>query len=115
MAALGTGDAYGIIGQHTIANNRAMWGAPPEGFETPKPEDITVHAGMKAGEITDDTLAMLAIVKSVIKYQALTMEGVAEGIVQWIEETDGFNIPWIGPSTRRAVRALMDGADPRTT
>jgi ADP-ribosylglycohydrolase len=117
IAGLAIGDAYGIIGQWSLEANKAMWGSMPRDFVRPKeaPEDPTVHAGMKRGEITDDTLAMLAIVESVIKHGDLTLEGVAEGIVRWIEVTDGFNLPWVGPSTRRAVRALMDGHDPRET
>ncbi len=114
IAALALGDAYGIIGQWSMAGNRAMWGDIPQNLTKPKeaPEDPTVHAGMKRGEITDDTMAMLAIIESVIKYSVLTLEGVAEGLVNWIERTDGFNLPWVGPSTQRAIRALMSGHDP---
>lgn len=117
IAALAIGDAYGIIGQWSMAGNKEMWGTIPQDLTKPKeaPEDPTVHAGMARGEITDDTMAMLAIVESVIKYGDLTLEGVAEGIVKWIEDTDGFNLPWVGPSTQRAVRALMEGGDPRET
>ncbi len=117
MAALALGDAYGIIGQFSMTANKAMWGSMPKDLTKPKeaPEDPTVHAGMKRGEITDDTMAMLAIVSSVIKVGDLTVEGVADGLVNWIEETDGFNLPWVGPSTQRAIRALMDGGDPQVT
>lgn len=115
IAGLALGDAYGIIGQLTPEANRAMWGAPPDDLMAPLPEDKTVHAGMRRAEITDDTLAMLALVRNVIANRALTLEGAAAAIVGWIEETDGFNIPWVGPSTRRAVRALLDGGDPRET
>lgn len=115
IAALALGDAYGIIGQWNMAGNKAMWGDMPHDLTKPKesPEDPTVHAGMKRGEITDDTMAMLAIIESVIRYSDLTVEGVAEGLVNWIERTDGFNLPWVGPSTQRAIRALMSGHDPR--
>ena len=63
IAALAIGDAYGIIGQWSMAANKAMWGQPPADFTAPKPapEDPTVHADMKRGEITDDTMAMLAL------------------------------------------------------
>ena len=117
IAALAIGDAYGIIGQWSMAANKAMWGAPPVGFTQPKaaPEDPTVHAGMKKAEITDDTMAMMAIVNAVIDHGELTLEGVAAGLVRWIEESDGFNLPWVGPSTTRAVKALMAGGDPRET
>ena len=117
IAALAIGDAYGIVGQWSMAENKAMWGAIPHDLTKPKeaPADPTVHAGMARGEITDDTMAMLAIVESVIKHGELTLVGVAEGLVKWIEECDGFNQPWVGPSTQRAVRALMAGGDPRET
>ena len=117
IAALAVGDAYGIIGQFSMAANKAMWGNMPQDLTKPKesPEDPTVHAGMERGEITDDTMAMLAIVSSVIKHGNLNIQGVADGLVNWIEETDGFNLPWVGPSTQRAIRALMDGGDPQVT
>ena len=117
IAALAVGDAYGIIGQFSMAANKAMWGNMPQDLTKPKesPEDPTVHAGMERGEITDDTMAMLAIVSSVIKHGNLNIQGVADGLVNWIEETDGFDLPWVGPSTQRAIRALMDGGDPQVT
>ena len=117
IAGLAMGDAYGIIGQWSMAQNKAMWGSMPAGLTKPKeaPEDPTVHAGMARGEITDDAMAMLAIVESVIKYGDLTMAGVAEGLVAWIERVDGFNLPWVGPSTTRAIKALMAGGDPSET
>tara|TARA_Y100001968_G_scaffold11334_1_gene9467 strand:+ start:810 stop:1844 length:1035 start_codon:yes stop_codon:yes gene_type:complete len=117
IAGLALGDAYGIIGQFSLDANKQMWGSMPKHLMEPKkfPEDPTVHAGMKRGEITDDTMAMMAIVSSVIKYGDLTLDGVANGLVKWIEETDGFNLPWVGPSTQRAIRSLMEGGDPKTT
>ncbi|MCA9987306.1 MAG: ADP-ribosylglycohydrolase family protein [Anaerolineales bacterium] len=117
IAALAIGDAYGIIGQWSMAANKAMWGQPPADFTAPKPapEDPTVHADMKRGEITDDTMAMLALVNSIIQHGDLTIETAAAAIVKWIEDCDGFNLPWVGPSTTRAVRALMAGEDPRRT
>ena len=60
-------------------------------------------------------MAMLALVNSIIQHGDLTMETAAAAIVKWIEDCDGFNLPWVGASTTRAVRALLAGEDPRRT
>ncbi len=79
------------------------------------PDDHPVHAGLKAGEVTDDTQQAVALAKRIIKDKKVTVEGAAQAIVEWYDEINGDASPYVGPSTRRGVTALKEGADPTTT
>lgn len=112
IAGLALGDAFGMPGQPTPETTRERNGGPITKLMPPPLGDVTGHTGLKAGQATDDTTAMLAIVEAIIEHKALTREIVAEAIVNWVEELGGLDTPYIGPSTRRAVKALKEGADP---
>ena len=81
----------------------------------PAPADHPIHAGLQAGQITDDTQQALALALNVIADGQVTVEGSARAVVAWYDEIDGDNSPYVGPSTRRAVKALKAGKDPHTT
>jgi ADP-ribosylglycohydrolase len=80
----------------------------------PAPPDHPVHAGFQAGQITDDTQQALALAQVIITEGQITVEGAARAIVAWYEQLDG-DVPYVGPSTRRAVAALKSGGDPYQT
>lgn len=81
----------------------------------PAPPDHPVHAGFVAGQVTDDTQQALALAQAIIADGAVTVEGAAQAIVSWYNQIDGDNSPYVGPSTRRAVSALIAGQDPHLT
>lgn len=112
MAGLAIGDAFGMPAALTFEANRKKFHGWLDDFVAPSPDDQNGHAGLKAAEITDDTFAMLAVVRSVLRTGSLSMETVADELVAWIKETDGLNLSYVGPSTKRAIQALMDGVPP---
>ncbi len=81
----------------------------------PAPANHPVHAGLQAGQVTDDTQQAMALAQTIIAEGKVTVEGVAKAIVDWYNQIDGDSSPYVGPSTRRAVAALKAGQDPRTT
>ena len=81
----------------------------------PAPPDHPVHAGFQAGQITDDTQQALALAQVIITEGQITVEGAARAIVAWYEQLGDDDLPYIGPSTRRAVTALKNGGDPHQT
>jgi ADP-ribosylglycohydrolase len=81
----------------------------------PAPSDHPVHAGLAAGQVTDDTQQAMALAQAIIAEGKVTVEGAAQAILNWYDQIDGDNSPYVGPSTRRAVAALKTGADPRLT
>ena len=112
MAGLAIGDAFGMPAALTFDANRKKFNGWLDDFATPSANDQNGHAGLKAGQITDDTYAMLAVVNSVLRTGSLNMEAVAEELVTWIKETDGLRLSYVGPSTKRAIKALMEGKPP---
>jgi ADP-ribosylglycohydrolase len=79
------------------------------------PADHPVHAGFKAGQVTDDTQQAMALVEVIIRDTQISVAAAAEAIVNWYDQVDGDSSPFVGPSTRRAVHALKAGGDPHQT
>lgn len=108
------GDAWGMP---ALVNPNQTWNAYNGWIDEliPAPSDHPVHAGFKAGQVTDDTQQALALAQAIIADGTITVESAANAIVTWYNQIDGDNSPYVGPSTRQAVSALMAGQDPRYT
>ena len=107
IAGLAIGDAMGMPGELIPEMTRAQYGKI-ETFIEPA-ADHSVHAGLKAGQVTDDTLQALAIIKSIVRTGFLSSEDVARSLIEWIDESDGLNLRWVGPSTKQAIENLKQG------
>lgn len=81
----------------------------------PSLPDHPIHAGLQAGQVTDDTQQAMALVQTIINDGQITVEGAARAILTWYDQIDGDNSPVVGPSTQRAVKALKAGVDPHQT
>jgi ADP-ribosylglycohydrolase len=79
------------------------------------PPDHPIHAGFRAGQVTDDTQQAIALARRIIKEGGITVEGAARAIVAWYDAAGGDHAAFVGPSTRRAVAALKSGVDPHET
>ncbi len=108
------GDAWGMP---ALLNPRATWEHFGGWVEEllPAPEHHPVHKGLPAGRVTDDTEQAFALAYAVLRYGRVTVEGVAEAIVAWYDAAGGEQCPFVGPSTRRAVRKLKEGMSPYET
>lgn len=108
------GDAWGMP---ALLRPQQTWSHYGGWIETllPAPDIHPVHAGLQAGQFTDDTQQAIALAQAIIANGSVTVEGVAAAIVEWYDQIDGDSSPFVGPSTRRAVAALKSGADPQTT
>ena len=82
---------------------------------SPAPSDHPLHAGLQAGQVTDDTQLAMALAQTIIANGQITVEGAAGAIVAWYDQLDGDNSPLVDPGIRRAVAALKAGADPGLT
>ncbi|MDE2820504.1 MAG: ADP-ribosylglycohydrolase family protein [Chloroflexota bacterium] len=78
------------------------------------PDDHVVHAGLPAGRITDDSEQAFSIAQAVVDAGGLTLDAVVQGLVSWYDRFGGDDSPYVGPSTRRGIKALKAGGDPRT-
>lgn len=111
LAGLALGDALGTPTQPTPAATRARYGLIRT-FLAPHPDDLFGHAGLRAGQITDDTQAALALVRAVVRRRSFSVEIAAEGLLAWLDSIGAAESPYVGPSTRAAYQALKRGAPP---
>lgn len=111
LAGLALGDALGTPTQPTPEATRARYGLIAAPI-APHADDASGHAGLRAGQVTDDTAAALALVEAVIAERRLTPEVAARGLLIWLDAIDAAHAPFIGPSTRAAYLALKRGAPP---
>ena len=107
------GDAFAMPAQIHPDDTRRTFGWLDSWQDAP--DDHLVHAGLAAGRITDDSEQAFSIAQAVIQAGAVTLEAVAAGLIDWYERVDGDQSPYVGPSTRRGIKALKRGEDPRTT
>ncbi|MGQ0605232.1 MAG: ADP-ribosylglycohydrolase family protein [Anaerolineales bacterium] len=108
LAGLALGDALGTVTQPTPEATRARYGLITS-FLAPHPDDEFGHAGLRAGQITDDTQAALALVEAVIREQTFSPEVAARALVHWLDSIDAAHSPYVGPSTKAAYAALKRG------
>jgi ADP-ribosylglycohydrolase len=104
------GDAWAMPALPSPEENRQRY---PDWFDDfyPAPPDHPVHAGLKAGQVTDDTEQAMALAQAIIEDGRVTAEGAARAILAWYDGVGGDDCPYVGPSTRRSVQALKRGED----
>lgn len=107
------GDALGApTEQRSVLENRRLFGHRVEKFFEP-PADSPYAKGRKAGQITDDSSQMFLLAEAFIAGGgSITARAVADMLLAW--SNTEYYPRFAGPSTRRAIDALRDGADPQT-
>jgi ADP-ribosylglycohydrolase len=108
------GDAFAMPALLHPENNWQYYGGWLTGFH-PGPKGHPAHEGLPAARVTDDTEQAFALAESIIRDEGVTVEGSARALLAWYEAVDGDSAPFVGPSTRRACRALKRGEDPSQT
>ncbi|MCS7089044.1 MAG: ADP-ribosylglycohydrolase family protein [Thermoflexales bacterium] len=102
------GDAFCTPALETPERTRARFGRITT-FLAP-PADHPVHAGLRAGQFTDDTEQALYLARAIVEHEgALNAEIAARAIMAWYDAVDGDHCAFIGPSTRRAVQRMRAG------
>lgn len=109
LYGMATGDALGVpTSFQTLAQIRQKWGwidtfYPPE-------DDHIFHAGLKAGEYTDDTEQALGLIHSFVRHGKVIPRDVVDEIIKWADRVRGKYVSPLGPSTERALKAIQAGA-----
>lgn len=67
------------------------------------------HDGLKAGEYTDDTEQVLALMNSFIRNKKVVPLDVVTEILAWADRVKGKYASPLGPSTERALKAIRAG------
>ncbi|MGH3233606.1 MAG: ADP-ribosylglycohydrolase family protein [Streptosporangiaceae bacterium] len=114
LYGLAIGDALGMPTQMlSRAEIRDRWGELLPGFE-PAPPGHPIAAGLPAGAITDDTEQAVLLGRLLVKGNGtVDPRELAEALVRW-ERTmaERGSLDLLGPSTKRAVAAVLAGAPP---
>lgn len=114
LYGMACGDAMGVpssfMSQDYIART---WGwidtfLPPE-------KGHIFHDGLNAGEYTDDTEQAMALMNSFVRHGKVVPADVANEILLWAKRVEGKYASPLGPSTERALKAIVAGGDITTT
>ena len=75
----------------------------------PAPDGHSIHNGLKAGEITDDTQQTLLVADSLIEHGCVDPRDIANRLIKWAESMGAFDSAMLGPSTLRSLYAIRSG------
>ncbi|MCW2930734.1 MAG: ADP-ribosylation/crystallin [Actinomycetia bacterium] len=114
LYGLAIGDALGMPTQLlTRAEVTGRWGPRLAGFE-PAPPGHPLADGMPAGSVTDDTEQAVLLARLLISgHGEIDPQEWASALVDWERDMAARgSLDLLGPSTKRAVAALLAGAAP---
>jgi ADP-ribosylglycohydrolase len=114
LYGLAVGDALGMPTQMlSRAEIRDRWGPLLPGFE-PAPPGHPIAAGMPAGAITDDTEQAVLLARLLVKgHGTVDPHELATALVNWERDmAERGSLDLLGPSTKRAVAAVLAGVPP---
>jgi ADP-ribosylglycohydrolase len=114
LYGLAIGDALGMPTQ--LLSRREIterWGVLLPGFE-PAPPGHPIAAGMPAGSVTDDTEQAVLLGRLLVRGGGAVDPGeLAAALVSWEHDmAERGSLDLLGPSTKRAVAAVMAGTPP---
>lgn len=113
LLGLAIGDALGMPTQYlTREVIRARYGLLDR-FH-PGPEDNELSAGVPAGRVTDDTDQAVILGRAFVSGAGrVDVRALADDLLAWEERMRSTgSLDLLGPSTKRALAAVADGADP---
>jgi len=114
LYGLAIGDALGMPTQMlSSAQIRDRYGALLAGFE-PAPPGHPIAAGMPAGSVTDDTEQAVLLGRLLVKGHGTVDPGeLAAALADWERDMAARgSLDLLGPSTKRAVAAVLAGVPP---
>src|SRR5580700_6517228 len=114
LYGLAIGDALGMPTQ--LLSRREIverWGEQLQGFE-PAPPGHRIAAGLPAGAITDDTEQAVLLGRLLVKgHGTVAPRELAQALVSWERDMAARgSLDLLGPSTKRAVAAVLAGVPP---
>jgi len=114
LYGLAIGDALGMPTQMLSREEiRSRWGELLPGFE-PAPPGHVIAAGMPAGAVTDDTEQAILLGRLLVEgHGTVDPRELAVALVRWERDmVERGSLDLLGPSTRRAVAAVLAGTPP---
>ncbi len=114
LVGVALGDALGMPTEFmTYGKIREIYGMVCE-LQAPH-KDHYHHHYLTRAQITDDTEQTLALLDAYFNHGTLNAQVAAEALVTWAQDNDVFNSTYLGPSSKKALKRLMKGDDPKKT
>ena len=109
LMGVACGDAMGM--PTAMMSPEAIRTVFPRGIEgfVDAPGGHLIHAGMVAGQVTDDTQQTLVLADAILEDGKVDPAGLAHRLLAWAEGQNAFASTMLGPSSLRALQALKDG------
>jgi ADP-ribosylglycohydrolase len=116
LVGLAVGDALGMPTQYLPRGTVEHLYGGLRWFE-PGPEVNDISRGLPAGHVTDDTDQALIVARALIAGEGhVTPARLARDLLAWEAQMEAVgSLDLLGPSTKRALTALANGADPAET
>ena len=111
LAGLALGDALGMPTEFLTPEQIAAEYGRVETLVGPP--DWHPHAALPLGRVTDDTEQALALASVYLRDGRMSAEAAGRAMLDWAAAQSEHLELYLGPSTRRALEALRDGASPR--
>ncbi len=109
LMGVALGDAMGMPSELWPRDKVKEYFGEITGF-LPGPEEHFVAAGLKAGEVTDDTNQTVKVAEAIIEQNGrVDPRTVASKLIEWVKENDAFSNNMLGPSSLRALKAIDEG------
>lgn len=70
------------------------------------------HGDLRRAQVTDDTEQVLCLLDEYCLSGGIDPRRTAERLLRWAKESDAVEKRYIGPSSKTALRAIAEGADP---
>lgn len=110
LYGMASGDALGVPSSFmTQQYIKEKWGWI-DTFYPPEKGHI-FHDGLQAGEYTDDSEQTLGLMNSFFRNKKVVPHDVVKELLAWADRVKDKYASPLGPSTERALKAIMNGAD----
>ena len=73
------------------------------------------HPDLRKAQVTDDTEQVVALLDEYCEKGRIDPRETAERLLLWVKESGAIEKRYIGPSSKAALQAIAEGADPSKT
>jgi len=113
LEAFAVGDALGMATEFMTRGEIADRFGLVEGLLEPALSKN--HGDLRRGQVTDDTEQVLALLDEYCARGRIDPRDTAERLLRWVRESGAVERRYIGPSSKAALQAIGEGADPAKT
>lgn len=113
LEAFAVGDAMGMPTEYMTREEIRTYYGFVDHLVAPKAGSL--HFGLPAGRITDDTEQVLYLLEEYLRDGRVSVEGTVRALIRWYDEAKPVEYGFIGPSSRKALERLKRGESPEVT